>query len=157
MVAPWVFIQRLRLRACWQWCANGCNNSHQVWDLQYIVGRIQSISLCNPCIMSVRGPNNVGRAVQTDPTLLRHASAITEQRNVGSCWLKSLASFKLCATTSNNIQQGVQTEATCNIQKCCVRLHGALKVGIDLFKKYHNTFCCKRLHKYCFQFCPKRN
>ena len=36
----------------------------------------KSISLCNPCVMSVRGPNNVGRAVQTDPTLLRYASAI---------------------------------------------------------------------------------
>ena len=51
------------LRACWQWCAKGCNNSQQVWDLQCIVGRIQPISLCNPCVMSVRGPNNVGRAV----------------------------------------------------------------------------------------------
>ena len=29
--------------------------------------------------MCVRGPNNVGGAVQTDPTLLRFASAITEQ------------------------------------------------------------------------------
>ena len=27
------------------------------------MGRIQPISLCNPCVMSVRGPNNVGRAV----------------------------------------------------------------------------------------------
>ena len=33
--------------------------------------------------MRVRGPNNVGRAVQTDPTLLRNASAITEQKK---CW-----------------------------------------------------------------------
>ena len=24
------------------------------------------------------------------------------------------------------MQQGVQTDATCNIQQCCVRLHGAL-------------------------------
>ena len=30
--------------------------------------------------MSVRGPNNVGSAAQTDPTLLRYASAITEQK-----------------------------------------------------------------------------
>ena len=45
-----------------------------------IVGRRQPISLCKPCVMSVRGPNNVGRAVQTDPTLLRYASAITEQQ-----------------------------------------------------------------------------
>ena len=27
------------------------------------------------------------------------------QRNVGSCWLKSLTGFKLCATTRNKIQQ----------------------------------------------------
>ena len=40
------------------------------------------------------------------------------KRNVGSCWLKSLTGFKLCATTSKNIQQGVQTDATCNIQQC---------------------------------------
>ena len=93
------------LRTCWQWCANGCNNSQQCWDLQCIVGRIQPISLCKPCVMSVRGPNNVGRAVQTDPTLLRYASAITEQRNVESCWLKSLTGFELCATTRNNILQ----------------------------------------------------
>ena len=41
------------------------------------------------------------------------------KRNVGSCWLKSLTGFKLCATTSNNMQQGLQTDATCNIQQCC--------------------------------------
>ena len=68
--------------------------------------------------MGVRGLNNVGRAVQTDATLLRHVSAITEQKNVRSCWLKSLIGFKLCATTSDNMQQGVQTDATCNIQQC---------------------------------------
>ena len=31
---------------------------------------------------------------------------------------KSLTKFKLCATTSNNMQQGVQEDATCNIQQC---------------------------------------
>ena len=51
----------------------------QCWDLQCIVGRIQPItSLYKPCVMSVRGPNNFGRAVQTDPTLLCYASAIEE-------------------------------------------------------------------------------
>ena len=70
-------------RPCWQRCANRCKNSQHCWDLQGIVGRIQPISLCKPCVMSVRGPNNVGRAVQTDPTLLRYASAITEQKK---CW-----------------------------------------------------------------------
>ena len=46
-------------------------------------------------------------------------------KDVGSCWLKRLTGFKLCATTPNNIQQGVQTDATCNIQQCCDRLRGA--------------------------------
>ena len=31
---------------------------------------------------------------------------------------KSMTGFKLCATTSNNMQQGVQADATCNIQQC---------------------------------------
>ena len=30
----------------------------------------------------------------------------------------SLTGFKFCATTSNNMQQGVQTDATCNFQHC---------------------------------------
>ena len=41
---------------------------------------------------------------------------------VGGCCVrlhvtKSLTGFKLCATTPNNTQQGVQTNATCNIQQ----------------------------------------
>ena len=36
--------------------------------------------LWRPCVMCVRGPNNVGRAVQIYPTLLRFASAITEHK-----------------------------------------------------------------------------
>ena len=53
------------------------------------------------------------------------------KETVGSCWLKSLTGFKLCATTSNNMQQGVQTDATCNIQQCCARLHGAWRYSQD--------------------------
>ena len=50
-------------------------------NLTCIVRRIQpAITLRRICVMCVRGPNNVGRAVQTDPTLLRFASAITEQK-----------------------------------------------------------------------------
>ena len=90
------------LRACLQWCANGCNNTQQVWDLQCIVRKIQPISLCNRCVMSVRGPNNFGRAVQTDPTLLRYASAITEQKK---CWELLAEKFDRFQTLRNNIQQ----------------------------------------------------
>ena len=49
--------------------------------------------------MSVRGPNNVGRAVQTDPTLLRYTSAITGQK-------------KCCNRVRKRMQHA------CNIQQC---------------------------------------
>ena len=65
--------------------------------------------------MSVRGPNNVGRAVQTDPTLLRYASAITEQKK---CWELLAEKFDRFQTVRDNTQQGVQTDATCDIQQC---------------------------------------
>ena len=84
--------------------------------------------------MRMRGPNNVGKAVQTDTTLLRYASAIMEQKNVGSCWFKSLTGFKLCTTTRNNFQQGAQTDATMLrvvVQQYCVRLRGALQTNFS--------------------------
>ena len=40
--------------------------------------------------MSISGPNNVERAVQTDPTMQRYASAITEQN-------------KCCGLLANNV------------------------------------------------------
>ena len=141
-------------RWCWQWCANGCNNSQQCWDLQCIRGRIQPISLWKPSVMRVRGPNNVGRAVQTDPTLLRYASVIAEQKKC----LESLAQSLIACESirfsfalrrwgrfarrkppqrcrANNFAQQLPT--TCNRmckqttmlgvvgQQCCVLLHGA--------------------------------
>ena len=103
------------LPPCWQWCANGCNNSQQCWDLQCIVGRMQNMRPCKLCLIRVRGLNNVGKAVQTDPTSLRYASAITDFKG-------SLTVSKLCANTPvpttrvrNNMQQGVQMDVTCNI------------------------------------------
>ena len=85
--------------------ANGHNNSQQCWDLQCIVGRIQPISLCKLCVISVRGPNNVGRAVQRIQHCCATLRRSRNKTNVGSCWLKSLTGFKLCATTRNNIHQ----------------------------------------------------
>ena len=55
--------------------------------------------------MCMHGPNIVGRSVQMDATLLLYASAIMEQK---TCW------ELLC----NNVQQGVETGATCDIQLC---------------------------------------
>ena len=70
--------------------------------MRCIVGRIQPLSLCKPCVMSVRGPNNVGRAVRTDPTLLRYALTITEQKK---CWELMAEKFERFQTLRNNTQQ----------------------------------------------------
>ena len=80
----------------------------QCWDLQCIAGRIQPISLCKPRVVSLRGPNNVGRAGQTDPTLFRYASAITEQKK---CWELLGEEFDQFQTLRNNTQQH---PTTCN-------------------------------------------
>ena len=43
--------------------------------------------------MPVRGPNDVGRAVQMDPTLLRYALGITEQKKFTSLNLQKITSL----------------------------------------------------------------
>ena len=50
-------------------------------------------------------------------------------------WAKTLTGFKLCATTPNNTQQGVQTDPTCNIQQCLELL------------AYNVAFICKAVMK----------
>ena len=52
--------------------------------------------------MRVRGPNNVGRAAQTDPTLLRYALAITEQKRCFELLAEKFGQFQ---TSRNNSQQ----------------------------------------------------
>ena len=74
------------------------------------------------CTMRVRDPiNNVGIAVQTDPTLLHYASAITEQRK---CWELLAQKFDQFQTSCNNMQHGVQADATWNTQQRCVPCTG---------------------------------
>ena len=63
----------------------------------------------NTLILSwrVRGPNNVGRAVQTLCKRIQHCCATPRRsrnkRNVGSCSLKSLTRFKLRATACKRV------------------------------------------------------
>ena len=52
--------------------------------------------------MSLRDPNNVGRAVQTDPTLLGYTSAITEEKKH---WELLAHKFDRFQTLRNNSQQ----------------------------------------------------
>ena len=65
--------------------------------------------------MSMHGPNNVGRVVEMDPTLLRFALVIMEQKK---CWESLAETLDQLQTLRNNMQQGVQTDATCDIQQC---------------------------------------
>ena len=77
----------------------------QCWYLQCTMGRIQPISLCKPRVMRVCDPNNVGRAVQTDPTLLRDASTITEQKKCWELLTRKFDGFIHCAANPNNTKQ----------------------------------------------------
>ena len=52
--------------------------------------------------MRVHGSDSVERTVQTDPTLLRYASAITEQKK---CWEMLAQTFDQFQTLRNNSQQ----------------------------------------------------
>ena len=54
-------------------------------------------------------------AVQTDPTLLRYDSEVTEQKK---CWEFLAEKFDRFQTLRNKQQRGVQRDATCNIQQC---------------------------------------
>ena len=65
-------------------------------------GKDTNHKTCKPCVMRVRGPNNVGRAVQTDPTLLRYASAVTEQKKCWELWVQKFDRFQ---GLRNNSQQ----------------------------------------------------
>ena len=90
--------------------------------------------------MSVHGSNNVGRAVQTDPTLLRYASAITERKKCWELLAEKLTGFKLCASTRHNIQQhatGCGNTTTCVVWSWrlidCFALTSAVRRGFSPF------------------------
>ena len=68
--------------------------------------------------MSVRGPTMLEELCKRIQHCCATLRPSRNKRNIGSCWLKTLTGFKLCAKTSNNMKQGVQTDATCNIQQC---------------------------------------
>ena len=69
-------------------------------------------------VMRVRGPNNVGRPVQTEQTLLRYTSAIAEQKKFWELLAQNFDEFQILGNNTsvsalNNMQQGVRTDATC--------------------------------------------
>ena len=66
------------------------------------------LSIRRSCVMIVPGPKNVGKAVETDPTLLLYASAIMEQKKCIEFLAQKFARFQ---TLRNNSQQHA---TTCN-------------------------------------------
>ena len=99
-----------------------CNNSQQSWHLQWIVGSIQPIRLWRPCVMRVRGRENVGRAVQTDPTFCATLRRSWNKRNVGSCWLKRFTAHQL-PTTCNRVCKRTQHATANNVASVYTRLY----------------------------------
>ena len=71
--------------------------------------------------------------MQTDPTLLRYVSTITEQKK---CWELFAQKFNPFQTSRYSMQKSVQTDATCNTQQCCVRLHGAMRSLLFIVEEF---------------------
>ena len=65
------------------------------------------------------------------------------KRNVGSCWLKSLTAFKLCATTATGCANGhnMQYPTVLGVvgQQCCVRLHAVLHQRVGEHKNMSSS------------------
>ena len=109
--------------------------------------------------MSVRGPNNVGRAVQTDPTLLRYASAITEQKK---CWELLAEKFDRFQTLRNNIQQyatgcaKTQDVTSINVGSCWPTMLRPFARSLSLFSvKMKETIYSRIVSKITAKECKK--
>ena len=104
------------LHPFWQWRANAYKQRHP---------GIQTIRLSRVGVMRVRGPNNVGRAVQTDPTLVRYASVITEQKKCCDLFAQNFNRFQTLhknsqqhATTCSRVCKRTQHVTFSNVGSC---------------------------------------
>ena len=90
-------------------------------------------------VMRVRGPNHVGRPVQTEQTLLRYTSAIAEQKKCWELLAQNFDQFQILG--SNSYQHSTTCNRVCNgrnmqnptmsgvvCQQCCVRLDRATAI-----------------------------
>ena len=86
--------------------------------------RIQlALRLWRLCVICVRGLNNVGRAVQTDSTLLLYASASTEQKK---CWELLAQNFDRFQTLRDNSQQASNNKHQNACNRVCKRTQRTL-------------------------------
>ena len=103
-------------------------------NLWCIVGRIQPIGLCKPCVISVRGPNNVGSVCMGLPTLLGPRTLITHGlQRLMDCILPTLhyrsqhcwdLFASVCTPLPTHTQQLPKLLAQ-QCWSCCVHLHAA--------------------------------
>ena len=94
------------LRPCWQCCASGCNNSQHCWEGYHpFVNQVLYVCVAPTMLEDLRRSCANGSTIVT----FRFRDHGTNERNVGICWLKSLAGSNLCATTRNNTQQHAKT------------------------------------------------
>ena len=69
---------------------------------------------------------------------------LRSKRNVGSCLLKSLTSFKLCATTCNRVCNGTQHVTSNSVGSCCPTvLHSFVRGLAQLLLRNQTTFSGK--------------
>ena len=87
------------------------------------------------CVTEIHECDGLGKRRKLRATK-RNNSQLCRASDVGSCSVRVGSGVQTDATTPNDIQQGVQTDATCNIQQywelraiqqCCVRLPRALQ------------------------------
>ena len=78
------------------------------------------------------------------------------RNNFQHCWPNNVWSCCVCATTPNNMQQGVQTDATCNIQQCWELLAKNVASVCTLLKDW-DTFVEMRCHSLILNCLPVLN
>ena len=100
------------LRPCWQWCANRCNNSKQCCDLQCIVGRVWPITLETMCNASAWLPQCWKSCANGSKIVALRFDDHEAKEMLGDVGSK-FDRFQTLRT--RNMQQGVQTDATCII------------------------------------------
>ena len=95
----------------------------------------------------MRGPNNVGRAVQRDSTLLLYVTPFREQKK---SWELLPQTFDQFQTSCNNTQQhATRCGNGCKMLQCCVHLNGVIEE-----KQRLCTSCTCILHFGTFRGCP---
>ena len=93
-------------------CADGCNNSRQYWDLQCIVGRIQPIRPLETMCHARAWPQQCWKSFSCT-----NGSNIVTLRFNNHGTKEMLGVMGSNVWPVSNMQQSVQTNATCNIQQ----------------------------------------